>query len=118
MAFTITQTDKRRFSRLACDIPSTVRNLDDTDKNRYTLAETTVRDISEGGIRFRSNHFIAVHHRLLFKLNMPRQRPIEAMGRPAWIAELPHLGQYEIGAQFTSLSAEDRGLIRAFVAGR
>ena len=85
------------------------------DPGRPVLAETYVRDISEGGIRFRSDRFIPVQNRLYFHLNIPRQRPIIIKTKPAWITELPVVNQYEIGAHFIEPSEEDRAQIRRLV---
>ena len=76
------------------------------------LAETVVKDISEGGIRFRSNRFIPVREKLLFRMRLPNQKTIEAVAQPAWIREIPSLNQYDIGAKFLSLSEADRRIIR------
>lgn len=100
--------DKRKFKRIECQITS-IYNVPDAP---VTLAETTVRDISEGGVRFRSNHFIPVRNNLSFNLNIPKKKPIEARLKPAWITEIPHVGQYEIGAYFLTLSYEDKNILR------
>lgn len=106
--------EKREFNRIQCGIDSTFKNLDPTAEQ--PAADTTVHDISEGGIRFRANHFISVHNRLLFKINIPNRRSIEVLAQPAWIREIPHLNQYDIGAKFLSLSDQDRKLIRQFAS--
>ena len=80
------------------------------------VSEAVVQDISENGIRFRAGKFVSVNHRLLFKINIPNQKTIEAVTRPAWVREIPALSQYDIGAEFISLSAEDREIIRSFAA--
>ena len=100
--------DKRRFPRIECQITS-VFNVPEAP---VALAETTVRDISEGGVRFRSNHFIPVRNRLSFNLNLPKKKPIETLLKPAWITEIPHLGQYEVGAYFITLTEEDKNTLR------
>ena len=109
------QEEKRRFERTQCGIDSSFKSLEGTSSP--PAAETVVQDISEGGIRFRTNHFIPVHHRLLFRINVPNQKMIEAVTRPAWIREIPSLNQYDIGAEFISLSDGDREVIRQFAAG-
>ena len=78
-------------------------------------SETVISDISEGGIRFRAGKFIPVQNRLLFRLRLPNQKPIEAVAKPAWIREIPALNQYDIGAEFLSLSDGDREIIRSYI---
>ncbi len=106
--------DKRRHDRVRCEIDSSFRNLDADASS--PISETLIQDISEGGIRFRVNHFIPVHNKLLFRIQMPNSKFIEAVARPTWIREIPSLRQFDIGAQFISLSDEDRLLIKEFTA--
>ena len=79
-------------------------------------SETVVQDISEGGIRFRASHFIPVQNKLLFKIQIPKHKCIEAVAQPAWIRGVPSVNQYDIGAKFLSLSDEDREIIRQFTS--
>ncbi len=107
-------SDKRKHDRSKCEIDSSFRNLD-ADAS-IPISETLIQDISEGGIRFRANHFIPVHNKLLFRIQMPNSKYIEAVAQPAWIREIPNLSQFDIGAQFISLSDEDRRVIREFAS--
>lgn len=77
--------------------------------------ETTIRDISEGGIRFRSNRFIPIHDRLAVRMNLSKTKSIEAVIKPAWIRELPNVEQHEFGASFISLSKEDKTRLRDYL---
>lgn len=106
--------DKRKHDRIRCEIDSSFRNLD-SDVSK-PISETLIQDISEGGIRFRVNHFIPVHNKLLFRIQIPNSKSIEAVARPTWIREIPHLRQFDIGAQFISLSDEDRIVIKEFAS--
>ena len=106
--------EKRKHPRTRCEIDSSFKNLDLAAAP--VPSETVVQDISEGGIRFRVTHFVPVHHRLLFKIQIPKQKCIEAVTQPAWIREIPNLNQFDIGAKFLSLSDEDRGIIRQFTS--
>lgn len=105
--------DKRKHPRAECQISSSFTALD--EQGRPGLRETTVSDISEGGIRFRSTRFIPVREKISFSLNPPKKKTIEAFVKPAWVSELPHVGQYEIGANFLTLSQEDQKLIRSML---
>ena len=104
--------EKRQFERTPCEIDSFFRSVGEEAPG--PISETVLQNISEGGIRFRANHFIPVHHKLLFKINIPNQKTIEAVAQPEWIRELPNVRQYDIGAKFISLSEADRDLIRKF----
>jgi hypothetical protein len=106
------EMEKRRFERTPCKIDSFFTSL--AEDRVSSISETMLQDISEGGIRFRANQFIPVHHKLLFKINIPNQKTIEAVTQPAWIREIPTVSQYDIGAKFISLSEGDRDIIRHF----
>ena len=106
--------EKRSSRRAKCQAISKFKNLD--SESPATFYETFISDISEGGIRFRSPKFIPVHHRLSFKIDVPKHPNIEAVAKPAWIKELPNLEQYDIGAQFVILSDTDKTLLKNFIA--
>ncbi len=108
------ELDKRQYSRVGCELDSSFRNLD--AEASKPISETLIQDISEGGIRFRTNHFIPVHNKLLFRIQIPNSKFIEAVARPTWIREIPNLRQFDIGAQFISLTEEDRVVIKEFAA--
>jgi hypothetical protein len=57
-----------------------------------------------------------VHNRLFVKIQIPKQKCIEAVAQPAWIREIPALSQYDVGAVFLSISAEDRKIIRQYTS--
>ena len=107
------EIEQRKFKRAKCELTSTFRDLNAGGPSH--LAETTAIDISEGGFRFRSNHFIPVHQKLAVKVNLPKRKPIEVIAKPAWIRELPNVGQFDIGGSFLTLSNEDKNLIREFL---
>lgn len=110
-----TGQELRRYPRVDCEIPCSFRNLD--DPQHPTLSETAVMNISEGGVRFRTDRFLALSNRLFFQINIPKHRPIAARIQPAWIAENPTFSAYEVGASFVDLSTEDRTLIHHLVGG-
>ena len=107
--------EKRHYERTSCQIESSFRPLD--SEGPRPSSDTTVQDISEGGIRFRANRFISVHERLFFRINIPQHKTLEVVAQPAWIRELPSVSQYDIGARFLSLSEEDRQIIRQVAQG-
>ena len=107
--------EKRIYPRVNCEIPSTFRNLD--EQGPVTLAETAVNNISEGGVRFRTDKFVALSNRIFVQLNIPKQKPITVRMQPVRIVEDPRFSQYEIGARFVDLSSEDRTIIHHLVHG-
>ncbi len=77
---------------------------------------TISKNISEGGVRFRSDRFISLACRLVVELNLPAlTKPIRAVSKITWIKKLPVGDDYEVGNQFLEISKEDRVFIRNFV---
>jgi len=75
------------------------------------------KDISEGGISFKTNEFISLACRLVVEVTLPTsQRPIKAISKVAWIRKLSFGEQYELGNQFLEISKEDRNLITDYVS--
>lgn len=106
--------ENRVFKRMGCEIIASFKKVD--GDNSFSPEETTVRDISEGGIRFRSNRFIPIHDRLSMRLNLSKTKSIEAVIKPTWIRELPNVEQHELGASFISLSREDKIRLHDYLA--
>ena len=105
------EEDRRRFERVQCEFDSSFKSIEESTRS---ASNAVVQDISEGGIRFRAGKFIPVNHRLLFTIHIPSHKSVEAVARPAWIREIPSLSRYDIGAEFISLAAEDREIIRQY----
>lgn len=70
------------------------------------------RDISTGGVRLLVNEFISVFTRLVLDIAIPfAPKPVRVVSKIAWVRKRPYGEQYEVGAQFTDISEEDkRGL--------
>lgn len=105
--------DKRKHRRLESRFPLKYKNLKTKDgESRGTIS----KNISEGGIRFRSDRFISLACRLVVELNLPTmEKPIKAVSKIAWIKKLPAGDDYEVGNQFLEISREDKTAIRNFV---
>ena len=108
--------ENRVFKRVSCEIAASFKKVG--GEHSFSPEETTVRDISEGGIRFRSNQFIPIHDFFLIKLNLSQIKFIETIIKPAWIRELPRVEQYELGASFISLSKEDRTQLHDYLTSK
>ena len=106
--------ESRVAKRMACEMMASFKKVD--GENRFVLEETTIRDISETGIRFRSNQFIPIHDCLSMRLSLSKTKSFETAVKPAWIRELPNVEQYELGASFISLSKEARLRLRDTLA--
>jgi len=109
-------TDKRRFERVLTSFPLKYRDL---RKAEEAPRGTVTKNVSEGGVRFRSDRFISLACRLVVELNIPSiDKPIKAVSKIAWIKKLPVGDDYEVGNQFLEISRIDRDIIRNFVEGK
>ena len=104
--------ERRRFQRIDSNLPMRYKNI----KTATVPMGSLTKDISEGGIRFKTNEFISLACRLVVEITLPTvQRPIKAISKVAWIRKLSSGDQYELGNQFLEISKEDKGLVTDYV---
>ena len=114
---TITQTqsqeEKRRFKRIDSSLSVQFKNL----RQPADIANGSLtRNVSEGGVCFKTSKFISLACRLVLEINLPNApKPIKAISKVAWIRKVPSSDQYELGNQFLEITREDRSLITGFV---
>ena len=105
--------EKRRHPRAESHLPVEYKNL---KRLKETPIEVLSKDISEGGVRFKSEEFISLACRLLLEISIPtHDKPIRAITKVAWIRKSPDKKEYEIGNQFLEISKEDKANIANFV---
>lgn len=106
-------SEKRRFPRLEKHFPLKYKDL---KRSSEEFRGTISKNVSEGGVRFRSDRFISLACRLVVEFNIPElNQPIKAVSKIAWIKKLPTGDDYEVGNQFLEISRKDKEAIRAFV---
>ena len=105
--------EKRKFARIHGHFAVKYKDLKKKDEE---FRGTVSRNLSEGGIRFRSDRFISLACRLVVELNVPElTKPIRAISKIAWIKKLPAGDDYEAGNQFLEMSRQDREIIQDLV---
>lgn len=105
-------SERRRSQRIDSNLPVRYRNL----RMATIPMGSLTKDISEGGIRFKTNEFISLACRLVVEITLPTiQRPIKAISKVAWIRKTSSGDEYELGNQFLEISKEDRALITDYV---
>lgn len=108
-----TFAEKRRFQRLESRFPLKYKDLRKTGEE---FRGTISKNISEGGVRFRSDRFISLACRLVVEINVPpMEKPIRAISKIAWIKKLPAGDDYEVGNQFLEISREDKNTIESLI---
>ena len=110
---TIAVEDKRRYKRVDFNFPIQYKNL--KTAGEIPLGSLT-RNLSEGGVCFKSNRFVSLACRLVVEISLPTSpRPVKAISKVAWIRKIPSSDQYELGNQFLEITKEDRAHILNFV---
>lgn len=105
--------ERRRTQRIDSNLPVRYKNLRTTTSPMGSLT----KDISEGGIRFKTTEFISLACRLVVEITIPTvQRPIKAISKVAWIRKASSGNQYELGNQFLEISKEDKAAITDYVS--
>lgn len=105
--------EKRTSQRIDMHIPVRYRKL--SDPAAKTRIGAITRNISEGGIRFRSMEFIAKACQLIMELDIPSVKPVKAISKVAWISKVPFGDGYEIGNEFLEISSGDRRLVSDYL---
>ncbi len=106
--------EKRKTPRVKTHIPVRFRKLRDGDGNDGDSSIT--KNLSQGGIRFRTNEFISMACRLIVELDVPMfTKPIKAISKVAWIKKAVAGDDYEVGNQFLEMSKKDKELISEYV---
>lgn len=105
--------EKRRYKRVDTSLTIEYRDL---KRGNELPSNSSLKNISEGGICFDSGGFMSLACRLILNISLPNNpKPIKAISKVAWIRRLPTGDRYELGNQFLEISKEDRANIVDFV---
>ena len=106
--------ESRKHTRVKTHIPVRFRKLRggagaDGDSS-------ITKNLSQGGIRFRTSDFVSMACRLILELDIPMfAKPVKAISKVAWIRKSPSGDDYEVGNQFLEMSKQDKELISKYV---
>ncbi len=107
-------TEKRKNPRVKTHIPVRYRKL--RQGAGVDGASSITKNMSQGGIRFRTAEFISMACRLILELDLPMfTKPVKAISKVAWIRKAPSGSEYEVGNQFLEISKKDKELISEYV---
>lgn len=106
--------DNRKYQRVMTHIPVRFRKLRGGPE---MIGESSVtKNLSEGGVRFRTGEFISMACRLILELDIPMfTKPVKAISKVAWIKKAEAGKDYEIGNQFLEITRRDKELISQYV---
>jgi hypothetical protein len=106
--------ERRRYFRLREDDDVSFIEIPHSRNTR----ESTL-DISHGGIRFLSDHFINPRSKLKIQMNFGRQKKaIHAIVIVRWIKSVYQDERYEVGAEFTEINGKDLELLKDHLRSR
>jgi hypothetical protein len=106
--------EKREHPRVKTHIPVRYRKLRDRAGAEGTISLS--KNLSEGGVRFRTDGFVSRACRLILELDIPMfARPVKAISKVAWIKKSDSGKEYEIGNRFLEMTKEDRDLISEYI---
>ncbi len=109
-----TREEQRRNPRVKTHIPVRFRKLRDAAGETGTISIS--KNLSEGGVRFRTNGFVSRACRLILELDIPMfSKPVKAISKVAWIRKAENGSDYEVGNRFLEMSKEDKDLISEYV---
>lgn len=109
-----TNANNRKYQRVNTHIPVRFRKL----RGGPDMAgESSVsKNLSEGGVLFKTNEFVSMASRLVVELDIPMfNKPVKAISKVAWIKKGESGVNYEIGNQFLEISKQDKELISEYV---
>lgn len=107
--------EKRRYPRVKTHIPIKIRKLKGPET--WDGESSITKNLSTGGIRFRTAEFISMACRLILELDIPMfTKPVKAISKVAWIRKMPSGDDYEVGNQFIEMSKEDKELVSEYVS--
>ena len=106
--------EKRKAPRVTTHIPVKYHQLGSPEKT-FT-GSTITKNLSEGGVRFRTQNFVSRACRLILELDLPMfNNPIRAISKVAWIRKTVSGEDYELGNQFLEISKKDKELVSEYV---
>lgn len=74
-----------------------------------------VKDIGQGGFRFRSDELLDRTSNMLLELHLPGAYLIRSLARVAWVRALPGEEGYEVGGMFVEPPQDARTTLRKIV---
>ena len=108
------KSEQRKYERVETHIPIRYYKLRDGAGVQGTGSIS--KNISQGGIRFRTGEFVSMACRLILELDIPvLPKPIKAISKVAWIRKTDSGKEYEVGNQFLEMSRKDTKLVAEYI---
>lgn len=105
--------EKRQYKRQEGTFPFRYRETLGTPS---PFRGALVKDVSLGGLRFRTESFLPLDTSLILELSLPEStRPVRAITRVAWSRKLPAGERYEIGGEFVEMIPSEKRTLEGFL---
>ncbi len=115
------QTEQRRSPRFPFREPLEfrVRSLARGVPAKKVSLGSLAWDLSDSGIRFRSEDFLPLGTSLSFLIPLETDEAVEVEGWVAWITQVPYSEHYQVGVAFTDRDIDqlNRRRLRQFLPG-
>jgi len=106
--------ENRKHQRIKTHIPIRYHKL--RDGSGIQGDSSISKNLSLGGIRFRTSEFVSMACRLILELDIPMfTKPVKAISKVAWIRKTASGNDYEVGNQFLEMSKKDKELVSEYV---
>ncbi|MEI8348617.1 MAG: PilZ domain-containing protein [Candidatus Omnitrophota bacterium] len=114
MIFGKKYSERRQYKRIDCYCLIRYRALN--SQGAYTENLASIRNISGGGLLFKSREYLPVGTQLEVKINfVALEKPIFVLARVVrFEANKKNAGSYRIGIFFTTIKDQDRKIITQF----
>lgn len=102
--------EKRKFIRLDASIKVDILPYEITDENLLISLriDSETKNISAGGILFRSRSPLPVNSLVQIRIHLPiNSRPIEAVGEVRHLVRLKNTSGFDVGVSFLKISPEN-----------
>jgi hypothetical protein len=104
-------SEKRRFQRVGIQMPLKFR---ETTAQSPVYRGAQVRDISLGGVKFRTENFVPRDTSLIVEFHLPdNPQAIRTISKVSWLKSLPSGYRFEVGGEFVELTTSERSLLEA-----
>jgi type IV pilus assembly protein PilZ len=116
---------QRRHERIDSVIPVRISTIEPerdpkTGRPFFRTLQETCANVSRGGIFIKTNEPLDAGRRLLVEIRLPSGRPLEAIGRIAWVKRVlsPERSESGIGIEFLGGASEQLQALDEYVSHR
>ena len=118
---------RRRHTRIASAIPVRISTIEPerdpwTGRPFFRTLQETCANVSRGGVFIKTDEPLDLGRRLLVEIRLPSGRPLEAIGRIAWVKRVLSSEEREaesgIGIEFLGGASEQLQALDEYVSDR